>query len=594
MTGMLSHKKTHRLTGILCVLCVIFLLPDTVLAQVAGGGTTLPTGIEATIATMVSQLIGFINILIWVLFIFLNFVLDPQFIFDLDNGEFMGILNTIWQLSRDLMNVGFALMLVGTAIYTIVTANKEFVTAHAKKFILAVVLVNFSWFFPRVILDVANVATSTIYGIPSLLFEGSGANSCKYQTTKNESAACTPSASSIPGATIYDCPCRVVTNMDMFMSKDERAAHTDADGWQCQADVICIQTRPWAPNLVSGHSAILNGLIMNHAHLQTLATVPSVKNSDSISEMTQFLLIQGIIVVIHIALFFPLLAMFVVFLIRIPILWLTIAFMPFIFLNFVISGNELTGMTKKIWEEFIKAAFLPAMVAVPLAVGFILVNAGAQLAPSSIAGIKIRLIDGISNYWQLLWLLMTLGVFWVGTFAALERAGGFYAKVAQSIKGYGEAWGKVALKAPLSVPLPGMSMTPLTMMRAVNPRTIDAKISGDEGLAGYANYLNDVANGKAGIDPAEKFARGPDQQLTQLHQDLLDLENKLQANKNGANDPIKKQELLDAFKVKNGVDLSGDTGRKMDEFVKGLETHGVKTDDANRDFKQRARNLQGI
>ncbi|UPA22153.1 hypothetical protein K8942_03765 [Candidatus Peribacteria bacterium] len=589
-----SHKNNHRFAWLFLVFLAVFFLPDNAFAQVAGGGATLPTGIEATIATMVSKMIGFMNILIWILFIFLNFVLDPQFIFDLDNGEFMAVLNQIWQLSRDLMNVGFALMLVGTAIYTIVTANKEFVTQHAKKFIMAIVLVNFSWFFPRVIIDIANVTTATIYGIPSLLMDGSISNTCQYKSSSAEHPACTPASESTVEAPIYNCKCRVVTNVDMFMDATEAASHTKADGWDCQGDLLCVQTKPWAPNLVSGHSAVLNGLIMNHAHLQTMATVPAVKNSDSIAEMTQFLIVEGIIVIIHIALFFPLLAMFVAFVIRIPILWLTIPFMPFIFLNYVMSENELTGMTKKIWEHFLKAAFLPAMVAVPLAVGFILVNAGAQLSPSPIAGIKIRLLDGVSNYWQLLWWIMTLGVFWVGTFTVLENAGGLYAKVASSIKSYGEAWGKVALKAPLSVPLPGVGMTPLSMLRAVHPRTIDAKISGDEGLAGYAKYLDDVAKGNATIDPAEKFAKGPDDQLTQLHKDLEKLEADLRANKLAGNDPLKKQELLDAFKQKNGVDLSGDTGRKLDDFVKQLKQNGVNTNKQDRNFEQRATNINQI
>lgn len=582
------HKTPYRSASLLLLILALLVLPEAGLAQVAGGNATMPTGLEATIATLVSKAIGFINILIWVMFIFLNFVLDPQFIFDLDSGRFMDMLNRIWQLSRDLMNVCFALVLIGTAVYTIVTANKDFVSAHAKKFLMAVILVNFSWFFPRVILDVANVATSTIYGIPSLLFDESGANSCTYKTSKKTDAACTEYTEAEPGvATVYDCPCRVVVNADMFMSADEALALEGA-GWECTGTILCVQTEPWNPRLIAGHSAILNGLILNHAHLGTLANVPAPVNDDDIGQMTRFLLVEGIIVVIHIALLFPLLAMFVAFLVRIPILWLTMAFMPFVFLSWVIE-NEYADETKEIWKQFLKAAFLPAAIAIPLSVGFILVNAGAQLTAGPIASIKIRLIDGISNYWQLLWWVMTLGVLWVGTFMVFEKAGGFYNKAATSIKGYGEAWGKVALKAPLSVPLPGTSLTPLAALRMASPHTINAKMNGEEGIFGYTKFIDDTLKGKGSNnqkDTAESFANGPTAKLDTLHQDLVNLEKDLRDGKAAGKSAAEQQARVEAFRQKNNIDLSGDHAQKLDDFVKNLKQANPKlnTADPNRNF----------
>ncbi len=584
---MSSHTHRYRFSALLLIVFMLWLLPETGLAQVAGGNATMPTGLEATISMFVSKIIGFINILIWILFIFLNFVLDPQFIFDLDSGSFMEMLNRIWRLSRDLMNIAFALILIGTAVYTIVTANKDFVSSHAKKFLMAVILVNFSWFFPRVIFDVANVATSTIYGIPSMLFEESGANACSYKTSKLEDAACTlysPAAAGVDP--VYTCPCRVVVNATMFVDRDV-ATNLKGAGWQCQGTILCVKTEPWNPRTIAGHSAILNGLIMNHAHLSTLANVPAPVNDDDVGQMARYLLVLGIIVVIHIALLFPLAAMFIAFLIRIPILWLTMAFMPFVFLSWVIEGNEYAGMTKKIWDEFLKAAFLPAMVAIPLSVGFILVNAGAQLTAGPIASIQIRLIDGISNYWQLLWWAMTLAVLWVGTFTVFQKAGGFYDKAASSIKGYGEAWGKVALKAPLSVPLPGLNMTPLAALNLANPRTINAKMSGDEGIFGYTKFVEESLKGKGGnkhAATAEKFAKGPDDQLTTLHNDLVTLERDLRNGKQVGNTPAQQQVLVDAFRNKHNVDLSGNHGQELDDFVKEMKKQNVNTGKAGRDF----------
>ncbi len=577
---MSSHKNFLQFgTLALVLLCVSLIYPEYVFAAPAGAAATMPTGIEAGIAAVISKIIGFLNILVWVLFIFLNYVLDPQFIFELDgNGAMMDMLNKIWRLSRDLMNIGFALILVGTAIYTVVTANKEFVTSHAKKFLMAIVLINFSWFFPRVIIDVANVATATIYGIPSLLLDSSvTGQTCNYTSSLQENSSCILQGAPDPDPDeprIYKCDCMAVTDARIFMNNATRIK-LQGEGWTCQADIICIQTVPWSSSMVSGHSAILNGLIINHAHLQSMAAVPGPVDSSDIGQMTQFLMVEGIILLIHLALFFPLLAMFVAFLIRIPILWLTMAFMPFIFLNWVMEGNELAGTTKRIWDEFIKAAFLPAMIAVPLSVGFILVNAGDSISGSSLGAIKIRLIDSVSNYWELLWWLMTLGVLWVGTFAVFEKAGGLYAKTANTIKSYGQAWGSLALKAPLALPIiPGLKMTPLAAMRTFNPRAIEAGISGQQGWKGFIDDLKNGGGGALGNnDLAATLAKpGEEEKLNKLHDDLVKLQ---QIMADPAKTQAERDTAVSKIKSDHNLDLSGNTAQKLDEFVKKLKTNNL-------------------
>ena len=135
---MSSYKNIFRFTGVMIVILAIWTLhPSITLAQQLGQPQSLlPTGMEATIANIASKIIAFLNIGIWILFILLNYVLDPNFIFDLGGGSFMDMLNQIWQLSRDLMNVIFAFALVGAAIYTIIMANKEFAASHSRKLLM--------------------------------------------------------------------------------------------------------------------------------------------------------------------------------------------------------------------------------------------------------------------------------------------------------------------------------------------------------------------------------------------------------------------------------------------------------------------------
>ena len=593
IVGMSSYKNIFRFTGVMIVILAIWTLhPSITLAQQLGQPQSLlPTGMEATIANIASKIIAFLNIGIWILFILLNYVLDPNFIFDLGGGSFMDMLNQIWQLSRDLMNVIFAFALVGAAIYTIIMANKEFAASHAPKFLLVVILVNFSWFVPRVILDVANVTTSTIYGIPSLLFQN-GAQTCSYKTSVNEGPNfCTVDIPANPAKNlpaIYKCSCRMVVDAKFFMSQAFSQTLTPANGWKCFGSILCVQEQAWSAN-INGSSAILNGLIINHAHLATMASVPGPIDTTNIGAMTQFLIKEMLIVLIHIAMFLPLLAMFIAFLIRIPILWLTIAFMPFFFFEFVVSGvkglDSLGGMTKKIGEEFMKAAFLPAMVAMPLSIGFILVNAGDQVSTSSMNNISIRLIDSIGNFFELFWWLMTLGVLWAGVFMALEKAGGYYQKTSSSIKGYGEAFGKLAVQLPLSLPIipgPGGGQSLLQLGRNMNPHNLSNTLTGPNGIPNTLNQIGGIGGHGQAFAAGHAGGGLKDPQLDQIHTDLETLKTVLNDTRKSKTE---KQAAIATFEGRQSSAQGLTTTFKIDvknpkqslnDFMNGLNASGNK------------------
>lgn len=503
-------------------LCLL-LLPMAAMAQ----GMTFPSGLQTTIASFTVHIIAGMNLLTWVFFVYLTILLDPSFIFNTQDGAgFITVLNNIWILSRDLMNIAFALALIGAAVYTIVTAKKDFVAAHIKTFILAVILVNFSWFIPRVILDVANVASSAIYGIPSLLVERGISEQCRFTTSMDMRP--NVSCNEIPpqtegGSTTYNCQCAMLVDAEFFLS-DKRASELASpapeqlpDGvqgppkpaestWECPlGSVMCLEFKNLDMNTVAGHSAVLNGLIVNHARLQGLAGVPPVGNGSEVDAMIKFMLQQMMVLIIHAALFFPLAAMAAAFAIRIPVLWITIAFMPFALLKFIVPQEYTGDYPQKIWDWFLKAAFLPAMVAVPLTIGFILVNAGVQMlnattVVSRINTIGFRLADGVSNLFELLWLGITLGVLYAGVFTVLGKVE-FVAPVTDFIKNIGKGMGAAVLKAPLALPFipgPGGSKTSVMQhLKQIDPRAISQKLSSDP--RGLPGVLEDIRTG--GVRP---------------------------------------------------------------------------------------------
>jgi len=416
------------------------------------------------VATSTTLIVTILHVLTWVVFFYLNILLSPTFIFDLNPttgapGSFMDLLNDLWMFSRDLVNIVFAFALVGVAVVTIVMAKKDFIVEHWQKFVLAIIFVNFSWLFPRLILDAANVTAATVYSIPSLIATN---NVCRIN-----SVGFYPNANcqlTTLGNNIYRCDCFYVNNLKLFIDTPEYNAINGNDGWDCPlaSGVLCYQRKVLDPNAVAGHAAILNGLIVNHARLQSLASIPpSTGGTTAIDQTLRFLLRELMVVAFHVMLLFPLFALFIAFLIRIPVLWLTIAAMPFYFLGWVIPEKLTGGYTQKIIDLFLKAAFLPAIVGIPLSVGFIMVNAGTNIphnATNRLPGmdIVINLLPTINTVSELLWMLISMGVVWVGVFAVLKDMD-IMGKGSEAINAFGKTLGGIAVRLPLAAPIiPGI------------------------------------------------------------------------------------------------------------------------------------------
>lgn len=102
--------------------------------------------------------------LLWVAGVILNFVLNLTIVEMSKNiSQFDGI-NIGWKLIRDMMNIVFIFMLVAQGIKLIIGMSS---TDGIKKFIgfliLASLLVNFSLFFTKVMIDASNAVTIGIY-----------------------------------------------------------------------------------------------------------------------------------------------------------------------------------------------------------------------------------------------------------------------------------------------------------------------------------------------------------------------------------------------------------------------------------------------
>jgi hypothetical protein len=434
-----------------------FLIPS-VQAQAGGAGMTVQGNLGGDLEYWLSKISAintFMHILLLIALDFAGYFLQSDFF---TNAKMMQALNTIWQLSRDIMNLIFALMLVGVAIYTIITAKSDLIKGKIAQFIIAVILVNFSWFFPRVILDISSVLTATIYNIPKML----------------------------PG---WDCmalgddgltpvPCKVIVAKKLFGSENEQSTWKTNNGClagpdpncPCYQNVGCYKLVDYnaAQNQMVTSNLMLNGLAVSFARLTSLAKVPEsiiVTAGAGVSPQqavwTSFQTLMNVLItfIIQLCLVLPLIAMAVGFMIRLLIIWITTALMPFTFLGVVINGKPGTnvfGFETNIWSEFLVAAFLPAMVALPIVIGIIFLTASVQTAPPDLVSNtdwSIPLINGVKNWWAMLWMLGAVMIIWMGSFAALSKSK-YVGAVTGRIKAFGDSIAKGAMQLPLLAPIP--------------------------------------------------------------------------------------------------------------------------------------------
>ncbi len=465
----------------------ILLVALLVIVGLSGGDTAVAQGIGQNVRVQntnelqsILNYLSFANTLMHIITLivlyFIQYLLQSDFF---SNPAMITAMNTIWQLSRDLMNIFFALSAIGVALYTIVTAKKDFITDKIQNFVLAVVLVNLSWFFPRVMIDISNILTATVYSIPQMMPQ----------------FTCMQFDNKAPGGMK---PCSVLKDILIFPNNDAEKNQfcgnygTTVNSATCVCTSVgCYVTQDFATarnSMGVGH-LMINGLVVNFTKILTLPQIPQalagpgpLGTKQSIMVSLQFLMNVGIAFSIQVAVLFPMVALVFGLLGRIVIIWIATAFMPLAFLGFVVNGKlgtDVFGNDQDIWKQFTAAVFLPVFVAIPITVGFIMLTTVVRIPiPGTMSQTwNLPLISGIGSWWGLLWLVASIAILWKGAFAALSKQE-LTSGITDQIKGYGDTLFSGAKSLPLLTPIPLPNGNTTTLGQAVNgPKRFAQSIS---------------------------------------------------------------------------------------------------------------------
>jgi len=149
-------------------------IPGAGVARSLVSGEALGGYVIAVMAAVTESVLKILALLVWISGTTLNFVLDYTIIdmsahinggldsFGTQSEPMVGI-NVAWKVIKDLMNIAFIFLLVYEGIKMIIGVSKDGAKTLIVGIISASLLINFSLFFTKIIIDASNIVTIGFY-----------------------------------------------------------------------------------------------------------------------------------------------------------------------------------------------------------------------------------------------------------------------------------------------------------------------------------------------------------------------------------------------------------------------------------------------
>ncbi|MBN1258477.1 hypothetical protein JXA05_01835 [Candidatus Peregrinibacteria bacterium] len=401
--------------------------------------------------------------------------LQADYIYSGPMGE---MLQDIWVVNRNIVNVAFVLILLFLAVKEIFTSMGEGTDLKKTlgKFALILIAVNFTWLGSKVVIDAANVATNVAFSIPSGVASSSAvvcdSPSCKCDIglvngELKVMGMCLPTAMYAPvdatevlHMTKDQCEKEKFNNQtlkklydDVEKNKQNKSSKltTTADsallntyeektdgeynligGKRVNFDAAKTVTYCWAPLDTSAYNANNAVVMLTYGMAKVQKLIPT--SNKSLLNLTVGTLFSFIIMFAYMG---ALAALFFALIIRMAALWIFVSFSPFLVLLYFLG---LIGAQAQIEEfdinAFIKWAFVPAKVGIIFSVAFLMIAAGQKATAADpqlldsvnkMGNVTVRIIGTRSLYGEmekvqeLIWFIICTAILWIGTFSILSK-----------------------------------------------------------------------------------------------------------------------------------------------------------------------------
>lgn len=398
-------------------------------------------------------------------------------------GAMGKMLQKIWVISRNLVNIAFVFLLLWMALKEIFFVDQESdLRKNLVKLVLLLVVVNFSWLGTKIVLDAANVVTHAVFAIPSgISGDSTLVTQCDVNSdpTKPITGSCYPTAMIAPADSSAN---NILYWQDKEGEDDACAAVKKGYGGSAGADTNAAYNADGSRNenaspsnkKLQGFTSIcVENLNLINYNQNTaviyltygMAKIQNLVDSTHTVKIDDLAISTLLSIIIQIAYTVSLFALFIAMVMRMAILWIFVGFSPFLVLFAWKNGfaNEDLGEFKFGLEEFVNWAFVPAKVGAIFVVSFIMISAGQSMGDVDIQLMEkggqvfkipeIKTLFGsIGSLQNFIWLLISLVVLWMGVFGILSKMS-IVSGVTNWIRDKGIAAGKFIATSPYWAPV---------------------------------------------------------------------------------------------------------------------------------------------
>jgi hypothetical protein len=448
----MKRKPKIKLEYILILVIIILLVfPLTAFAQsVTGQMSDVLGDFLGKLGQLLTVVLKVMQRILWPIFLAMGGLLNNDILFGYGMEE---RLLEVWVQIRNIVNIGFVLILLGVALFNVLAIKPDSEYAlktFLPKFAIALIAVNFSYIAMKVILDVTNVATTAVFTLPSTISTGVNPRILECENVK-EYKNCT-----IKDKEMVKKICTsYYGNEKEFEKRFSEQTANKKENVLCALEGGKYTLQDSGKEFFARYNSRNAGLVMAIQFMNVL-DVDKVSGSTSkdLSSLAFNLLFSVILYVVYGAAY---VALFVVLLARLVALWLFIALSPFIALALVIP-NLIPGVGGDLQNKFFKNAFAPFLMGVPLTIGYVILDAfRASGTKSGDVGLETAFnmvqveASGISDLQSMIIAFAAVAVVWMGVFAAAN--GTIAERFTEGIKEKVSAMGRKARELPKLLPI---------------------------------------------------------------------------------------------------------------------------------------------
>lgn len=461
-------------------------------AQAIQAQNTITADVDVVVQNLASLLATFVrllNYLLWPILFMIGGLMDNSLIFGpgVEDRLFL-----IWSQIRNLINLLFAVALIGVAIYNVLGLSRDgnyALKTFLPSMVVTLVLVNFSFFGVRLALDVANVATTAVFALPNAVEQSFSED----RVLKIESAIC--NNSSLQGVTTSTDP--RVTDI-----QNATQAVSQVTSQLCNGGILSENGRAQFTSLDKNNV----GLVMAISFNRIADILDPSELTTSNPSFINLAVNLGIVLVLQIVYLSAFFALFAVLVARIIAMWIVTIASPLLVLKLGMSKAKLPGMgfldSFDFENMFIKHATAPIKIGLAMSIGYMMLDVFQTVGSPSVyfplGDDFTNVFSGVGTINELFISIAAIAIVWKVSFEAAD--GTFAESITNKYKNWAEGIGRsvrglVIQKTPI-LPLAngdGEKPKALSLGQIINaPNKMIDKAMSSNSSSGSSNTKNDI------------------------------------------------------------------------------------------------------